>query len=87
MWTIIAGKPVRRKLEQIPNPEKEIIKQALLKLENNPEILDIKPMANGNDYRLRDGKWRLIFGINYEDNVIFIRALDSRGDIYKNKNL
>ncbi len=86
MWKVIAGKAVRRKLEQIPNPDKGRIIQAIDKLKDNMDLLDIKPMVNRDDYRLRVGKWRLIFELREEEEIIFIRALDSRGGIYKNKN-
>ncbi len=86
MWKVIAGKAVRRKLEQIPNPDKGRIIQAIEKLKDNMDLLDIKPMVNRDDYRLRVGKWRLIFELREEEEIIFIRALDSRGGIYKNKN-
>jgi len=83
MWTVIAGKPVRRKLEKIPNLERERLYKALKKLENGPENLDIKPMAGRDDYRFRVGKWRMLIEIHEDEKFIFIRSLDSRGQIYK----
>ena len=86
MWKVIAGKVIRRRLEQIPNPDRERIIKALKQLEINRDLLDIKPLIGRSDYRLRVGKWRLLMEINEDEEVIFIRALDTRGDIYKNKN-
>jgi len=83
MWNVIAGKPVRRKLEKIPNPEKERIYKVLKKLENGPENVDIRPMVGRSDYRLRVGKWRMLLEIHADENFIFIRSLDSRGQAYK----
>ena len=83
MWTVITGNAVKRRLAKIPNPDKERIKQALLKLQYKPEELDIKPLTGSDEYRLRVGSWRLIMRINEEEKLIFIRALGTRGDIYK----
>lgn len=43
---------------------------------------DIKPLSGRKgEYRLRAGKYRIIFFIESED--IYIVKLDTRGDIYK----
>ena len=83
MWTVITGNAVKRRLAKIPNPDKERIKQAILKLQYKREELDIKPLTGSDEYRLRVGGWRLIMRINEEEKLIFIRALGSRGDVYK----
>ena len=85
MWTVTAGKTVKRRLERIPNPDNKRIKQALIDLrdEQAREQLDIKPLVGTDEYRMRVGGWRLIMKINEEEKTIFIRALGSRGDVYK----
>ncbi len=85
MWTVIAGKVVKRRLERIPDPDNKRIKQALIDLkdEQKREQLDIKPLVGTDEHRLRIGGWRLIMKINEEEKQIFIRALGSRGDVYK----
>ncbi len=83
MWTVIAGKNVRRRLERIPNPDRTRIVQAIRQLENGYELLDIKPLLGQPYHRLRVGKWRLIMDINNDEKFIFIRSLDTRGDVYK----
>ena len=83
MWTITAGKNVRRRLEGISNPDRERIINAMKNLKNHHELLDIKKMVGLPYYRLRVGKWRLIMDMNNDEHSIFIRALDTRGDVYK----
>lgn len=49
-----------------------------------PPSGDIKPMKGYVGlYRLRIGTFRALFEINHNEKVIYIRAIDSRGDIYK----
>ena len=85
MWTVTAGKTVKRRLDRIPNPDNKRIRQAIVDLsdERKREQLDIKPLVGTDEYRMRIGSWRLIMKINEEQKTIFIRALGSRGDVYK----
>ena len=85
MWTVTTGKVVKRRLERISNPDNKRIKQALVDLtdEQKRGQLDIKPLVGTDEYRLRVGGWRLIMKMNEEEKTIFIRALGSRGDVYK----
>ncbi len=50
-------------------------------LNNN---FDIKPLKGfKNFYRLRIGKFRIIFKIENEELIIYVISAGSRGDIYK----
>lgn len=44
---------------------------------------DIKKLKGSSDYRLRIGEMRMIFSIDHAEKIIYIRAIDSRGGIYK----
>ncbi|MBG9794830.1 plasmid stabilization protein [Paenibacillus dendritiformis] len=49
-----------------------------------PPVGDIRPMkGNFGLYRLRIGTYRVIFEIDHDEKIIFVRAVGSRGDIYK----
>ena len=84
MWEVALNKSVKRRLERIPNPDKERIKNAIQALVEKPEILDIKSLKGRDDYRLRVGGWRLIMDIHYDTQIYVIHTLESRGDVYKN---
>lgn len=83
MWKVVINKLVRRKIERIPEPEKTRIKQAIKNLETNSELLDIKPLAGRDAYRLRVGNWRLLMDVYEEEKIFSIYMLASRGDVYK----
>ena len=83
MWNVVAGKPVERKLQRIPNPDKERLKQAIKDLETKPEQMDIAPLVGRDEHRLRVGDWRFIMKIDEAKKEIFLRSLASRGDVYK----
>ena len=45
---------------------------------------DIKSLKGHTGlYRLRIGSFRVIFNINHQEQVIYIKAIGNRGDIYK----
>lgn len=83
MWTVVLKKSVKRKLMQIPNPDKERIKQAIRDLVEKPEVLDIKPLKGRSDYRVRVGDWRLVMDIYFDEKIFSIHTLAPRGDVYK----
>ncbi len=62
----------------------ERIAQGLRDLLNDPPTGDIKQMKGYIGlYRLRIGTMRMLFEISRSEKVIYIRAIDSRGGIYK----
>lgn len=71
----------------IAKQEKQIqerIAQGLKGLLVIPPSGDIKPLKGYVGlYRLRIGTLRILFEINHDEKVVYIRAIDSRGGIYK----
>jgi mRNA interferase RelE/StbE len=45
--------------------------------------LDIKSLKGREGYRLRVGKYRILFREDQKNNLYVITAIGSRGDIYK----
>ena len=83
MWKVALKKSVKNRLERIPNPDKERIKQAIRDLAEKPETLDIKPLKGRDGYRLRVGGWRLIMDVYRDERIFAVHTLESRGDVYK----
>lgn len=56
---------------------------ALEGLKRIPPVGDIAKLKGTNNlYRLRVGTFRMIYQVNFKENVIYILAIDNRGDIY-----
>ncbi|MHB1685093.1 MAG: type II toxin-antitoxin system RelE family toxin [Bacilli bacterium] len=61
----------------------ERIHLALTGLSVRPPIGDIKPLkGKGKLKRLRVGPYRVIFEVNHEEQMVYIFAIDNRGDVY-----
>lgn len=68
-------------LAGLDRPVKDRIKAALRKLEKEPPEGDIKSMTGKDGYRLRVGKYRVLF--DYENGHIIVHEIGLRGQIYK----
>ena len=76
------SKSAAKSYKNLPKDYKSLVDMALNKLSNNISG-DIKPIKGEKDiYRLRIGKYRLLFTI-LEDTII-VTKIGPRGDIYKN---
>lgn len=66
---------------------KQRIKKGIEGLTVRPPIGDIKPLQGFSDdrYRLRIGKYRIIYKYTTENKLVVLNILDigARGDIYK----
>ncbi len=74
-------------INSLDKNNKQRIKTGIEKLTLTPPEGDIKQMQGYSDnrYRLRIGKYRIIYKYTEEQNIVILNILDigSRGDIYK----
>jgi mRNA-degrading endonuclease RelE of RelBE toxin-antitoxin system len=73
-------KKALKKVEKFPKYVKEDMYEIATLLKNFPFVrLDIKKLS-GNIYRIRKGKYRMLFRV--ENNIILIFKIDIRGRVY-----
>lgn len=61
----------------------ERIRKSLLGLTVRPPSGDVKPLKGYDKrFRLRVGSYRVIFEIDHQEQVVYILAIDNRGDVY-----
>jgi mRNA interferase RelE/StbE len=49
-----------------------------------PPLGDIRPLkGQAGVYRLRVGGFRVLFRVDHQEEVVFVDAIGSRGDVYK----
>ena len=71
-------------LNKLDVPTRRRLTAAIEGLAEVPPAGDIRPLtAQTGAYRLRVGGFRLLFHIDHQQEVIFVDAIGSRGDIYK----
>jgi len=67
--------------------DRERLKEAILVLKEDPvpvKSLDITKMkGQKNTYRIRKGKFRIVYEVMWEQKLILIHRVDFRGDVYE----
>jgi mRNA interferase RelE/StbE len=78
-------KTALKALMKLPADARQRIQEALRQLVEDVDMvkLDIKALQGREGFRLRVGKWRVLY--HKDDNAMIILVVDtgSRGDIYK----
>ena len=85
-WAIIYEKPAQKYLATLETKEQERIKNEIDKLSDGPfnrKDLDIKMLKGRRGWRLRVGKYRVIFVVYRFEIRINVLDIGTRGDIYK----
>ncbi len=71
-------------LNKLDVPTRRRLAIAIEGLAEVPPAGDIRPLTGlTGAYRLQVGGFRLLFHIDHQQEVIFVDAIGSRGDIYK----
>lgn len=72
-------------LRRLPLRERSRIMESIETLAEDIQnrVLDVKKLRDRPGYRMRVGRFRILFERNDEKSVIRILAIRSRGDVYK----
>lgn len=82
-YQIIIPKTVQKQLDKLPNTVAEKIIEAIIQLRDNPRSPNSLKMQNSQGYRLRVGEYRVLYDINDKTQVVTLRRLGHRRDIYR----
>lgn len=85
MYKIVIEKKALKFFQKLSPKEYKSIRTSLDLLSQNPKRkdLDIKKLKGRDGYRLRLGKWRILYDIDQKQITIYVFDAGSRGDIYK----
>ncbi len=77
------SKSVTKYIEKLPTDIYRRIKEAILKLENDPRPQGCEKMSDKNAYRIRVGDYRIIYTI--KDSILLVTVIDAghRREIYR----
>jgi len=74
-------------LSSLPKHDRERLKEAIFILKDDPvpiKSLDVaKLKGDKNKYRIRKGRFRIVYEVIWEQKVVLIHRVDFRGDVYK----
>lgn len=85
IWNLVINKSAEKQLAKIQNGERRRILDAISILTHGPyeSGLDVKKLQARPEWRLRVGKWRVMFDVDKGTITITVLKVDVRGDIYK----
>lgn len=86
-WKVDISKSARKFMAKNHLEEDEILsylRKVLAAFREQPSNIDLKKLKGDWDgfYRLRIGKIRIIFSMNFAQKRMFIDRIDFRGDVY-----
>ena len=85
-YHVIVHKRAATYLQRLTISQKERLKEAIKKLEENPlNLPQMKIMVGewAGYRRLRVGDWRIIYWVDESKQIVYIDYIGARGDIYK----
>ncbi len=84
-YQLFIRKEAKKTLKNLPRKERNRITEKIILLADNPNNihLDIRLLEGSSCYRLRVGKWRVIFSRDDNIKIIAIEKIKPRGDAYK----
>lgn len=84
-YKLFIKKEASKILKTLTKNERTRITEKIVLLGRNPDDhkLDIKPLSGSDNFRLRIGKWRVIFNRDDSIKIIAIEKIKPRGDAYK----
>ena len=85
MFTITYSKAAAKALRRMPKDEATRVMERIEALAVRPEGPEhsILPLKGRPELRLRVGGWRVLFLKDDEAQILLIRAIGPRGDVYK----
>lgn len=82
-YEIIIKPSAKKDLDKLPTRELQRIIKRLMLLKNNPRPVGVQKLSDDEGYRIRSGKYRILFMINDKIKNVFIYRIKHRKDVYK----
>lgn len=82
-YRLVVKKSVARDLRPIPNKEVARILQRIEGLRENPRPVDCEKLSGQERYRLRQGRYRIIYEIADELLLVTVVKIGYRKHVYK----
>ena len=76
-------KTVQKQLQKIQNPNNKRILDCLSQMQKDPRFGNAIKMKNSPGYRIRVGDYRILYDIDDENNIVTIRRIGHRREIYR----
>jgi len=82
-YKILLKPSAAKDLDRLPDMEVKRLLSQITKLSNDPRPIGIQKLSNEEGYRIRSGKYRILFEINDKSQTILIYRIKHRKDVYR----
>jgi mRNA interferase RelE/StbE len=82
-YQLFLTKPARKQLAKLSAQNQVLIATAILKLKDNPRPYGSEKLTDLSAYRIRIGKYRVIYEINDQILTVYVLTMGHRKDIYQ----
>ena len=81
-YEVILSRNALKFLKKLPPTDRERIKEALLKLSQNPWFTQYKKLRGYPFYRIRVGDYRIIYSVDEESKTVYVVRIGRRENVY-----
>lgn len=82
-YTVLVERKAERALYGLPKSEAALISESLDALESDPRPPGARKLLKQEGYRIRKGKYRILFTVEDEARVVRVYQIGHRRDIYR----
>jgi mRNA interferase RelE/StbE len=82
-YKIFFKESVRKDFKPIPNTDVEKILQHINSLMENPRPSGCEKLTDRENYRIRQGRYRILYSIQDKEHTIWIVKISHRKDVYR----
>ena len=82
-YSLNVKRSAERELRAIPKADLARIVQRIQSLTSNPRPHDSEKLSGEDKYRIRQGDWRIVYGIDDAAKVVDIVRIGHRREVYR----
>ena len=83
-YEVILSRNALKFLKKLPPADRSRIKDALLKLSQNPWFTQYKKLRGYPFYRIRVGDYRVIYSVDENSKTVYVVRIGKRDEVYRN---
>jgi len=81
-YEVVLSRNALKFLKKLPPTDRERIKEALLKLSQNPWFTQYKKLRGYPFYRIRVGDYRIIYSVEEDPKTVYVVRIGRRENVY-----
>jgi len=83
MYRIELRRRAQRALDRLPKADFQAVVEAIKELAQTPRPRGIEKVKSTGLWRIRQGDYRIVYGIDDNQNIVIVVSIGHRKDIYR----